>query len=77
MINMRGLCLSRQEKNQEALADFSRSIELNPRAAAYYNNRSALYYKMGEKKKALKDILKAGELGSKPDPEYLKILHTQ
>jgi protein O-mannosyl-transferase len=76
IMNMRGLCLSRLEKNQEALADFSRSIELNPRASAYYKNRSALYYKIGDKQKALNDIRKAGELGTKVDPEYLKLLET-
>lgn len=70
--NLRGLCFGRLNKFQEAMSDFSRAILLKPNMGAYYQNRSSLLYRMGDKNGALRDIRKAQELGAKVNPDFLK-----
>lgn len=74
VLNLRGLCYGRLNKNQEALADYNRCIKLNPKAGAYFENRSYLLYQMRDARGALKDILKAQELGVQVDSKYLRML---
>jgi tetratricopeptide (TPR) repeat protein len=74
MVNVRGLCYGGLNRDREALDDFNRSIQLNPNAGAYYQNRSSLLYKTGDRRGALQDALRAQQLGLKVDPRYLKIL---
>ena len=74
MINLRGLCYGNLKNYKEALSDFDLSIRLSPNQGAFYQNRSSLFNEMGDKPKALEDILRAQELGVKVNPEYIKYL---
>ncbi|MFH0761965.1 MAG: tetratricopeptide repeat protein [Bacteroidota bacterium] len=77
ILNQRGLCLDQLNKNKEALADFNEAIAINPKKGYYYQNRSYLLAKTGDPSGALKDILKARELGIKVNPAYLQMLQSQ
>jgi len=77
VINRRGLCFDRLNRDQEALKDFDSAIALNPSKGSYYQNRSYLLAKTGDREGALRDILKAGELGIKVNPAYLLMLQGQ
>jgi len=77
MLNLRALSLSNLDRNVESLADFNKAIQLNPKQWAFFQNRSFLLNKMGDFKGALKDILKAQELGGKINPGYLQILQSK
>lgn len=74
MLNIRALCYGKLERNQEALQDFNRCIQLNPKQGTFYQNRSFQFNKMGDKKSALKDIQKAQQLGVNVNPQYVESL---
>ncbi len=74
VLNQRGLCFDRLNRNEDALADFNEAIRLDPGKGTYYQNRSYLLSKTGDFQGALKDILKAKELGIKVNPAYLNML---
>ncbi len=59
--NNRGHIYLNQEKNDTALNDFNRAIELDPRYANAYNNRGTLYLNENKNDLALKDFDKAIE----------------
>ena len=61
----RGNFLLMLEQMDQAIAAYSRAIELNPNNAAAYNNRGAAYWEKGELDRAFSDYNKAIEL----DPE--------
>ncbi len=71
------LCHGQLKQNNEALADFNRSIALNPSQGIFYQNRSFLYNSLGDRQHALEDIVKARNLGVAADPAYLKFLETK
>ena len=48
---------------ENALANYSKAIELNPDLGEAYFNRGLIYLQLGQKEKAIDDISKAGELG--------------
>ena len=50
----------------QAIADLSEAIRLEPTAAHAYNNRGAAYKKKGQLDKAKRDFIKAKELEQKP-----------
>jgi len=54
----------------EAIADFTRAIELDGRNAAAYNSRGRVYYEKGEIDKAIADAGKALELDPRYDTAY-------
>jgi tetratricopeptide (TPR) repeat protein len=63
----RGIINGRLKLYDQAIADFSRSIELNPRDSAAYNNRGLARAKgLKEYNKAIVDFTKAVEL----DPQF-------
>ena len=62
LYNVRGNVYSAQKKYEEALADYSRAIELNPETAGYYNRRGNVYYTLEKYEEALADINRAIEL---------------
>ncbi|WGV24433.1 tetratricopeptide repeat protein [Halotia branconii] len=54
---------------QEAIAQFTDAIAMDPNYSEYYNERGNVYLKMGDLDKALKDYLKAIELS----PPYQEV----
>jgi tetratricopeptide (TPR) repeat protein len=73
MINLRALANLNLNKNQEALNDYNLAIQLNPRQGVFFQNRSYLLSKLGDKK-CLSDILKAQQLGVNVNPQYITFL---
>ena len=63
--HLRGVARRAAGKYQEAVADFSIAIKLNPKNAAAYNNRGSAWHKLGELDRALDDFSKAIELAEK------------
>jgi len=59
--NNRGLIYLNQAKNDTALRDFNKAIELKPDYAKAYNNRGTLYMNENKNDEALKDFDKAIE----------------
>ncbi|XP_003424668.1 small glutamine-rich tetratricopeptide repeat-containing protein alpha [Nasonia vitripennis] len=63
-----GNALMKNEKYHEALANYSKAIELDSQNAVYYCNRAAVYSKIGNHHHAIKDCNTALEF----DPSYSK-----
>jgi len=57
--NDRGVAHWRERRYEQALADFAKSIELNPDYAPVYNNRGNVHMAMGETEKAIEDFSRA------------------
>jgi tetratricopeptide (TPR) repeat protein len=53
-----------QKKNDEAIKDFSKAIEMDPSFAWAYAQRADMFFRQNEQEKALKDISKAISLKS-------------
>lgn len=70
----RGTAKARKNYLKEGIIDLSKAIEYKPDYAEAYNDRSYAYNSLGDYEKALKDALKAKELGFKVDENYLKAL---
>jgi tetratricopeptide (TPR) repeat protein len=47
----------------QAIADFNKAIEINPRDPLAYNNRGFIMFKLGNTKRACSDVKRACELG--------------
>ena len=59
----------------QAIADYTKALELNPQDALAYNNRGlAYFYLKGEYDKAWEDVSKAQELGFQINPKFLEDL---
>jgi tetratricopeptide (TPR) repeat protein len=58
----RGVALFKADKFQEALADFSKAIELKPDYVNAYKYRANTYGKLGDKKSQAADAAKVKEL---------------
>jgi tetratricopeptide (TPR) repeat protein len=63
-----GIEYRRQEKNDLAMEEFTRAIELDPEYDLAYYNRALLYYFSGELERSLLEYNKA--LGLSPDNPY-------
>lgn len=74
MLNLRSLSYNQQNMNNEALADLNRAIQLMPSQGVFWQNRSFLLFKMGDKSGALRDVRQAEALGLKADPAFLQML---
>lgn len=57
--NNRGYAYDELGREDEALADFAKAIELNPNFAPAYNNRGYLHYQRGRTEAAIADYTKA------------------
>ena len=58
----RGIAKAKLEDDRGAIQDYTKAIEREPSAAAYYNRGLSKYY-LGDKNSACLDFSKAGELG--------------
>ncbi len=68
---MRGMTYSGKEEYDQAIADFNRALEINPRLGEVYLGRAKAYFSKGEYEKSWGDIKKAQDLGYKIPPELL------
>ncbi len=57
----------RQQQYNQAIADYTRAIELDPRNAMAYNNRGHIYSNLGQHNQAIADYTHAIELSSLPN----------
>jgi tetratricopeptide (TPR) repeat protein len=58
-------------KQEQAISDFNKALEINPRDAMAYVIRGTAYYFQKEYEKSWKDVEKAEYLGYRIDPEFL------
>jgi tetratricopeptide (TPR) repeat protein len=63
--NFRGMCLEEKKQFQEALADYTKAIEVFDKAAEAYGNRALLYAKLGDTDKAKADAVAAKRIDRK------------
>jgi tetratricopeptide (TPR) repeat protein len=52
----RGLAYMREKKYEDAIADFSRTLQMNPKVEQAYYNRARAYYALDEYKEAMSDL---------------------
>ena len=60
--NNRGFDYCQTGQYDQAISDFSKAIEMNPRLAPAYNNRGAAYLYKGQYDRAISDLSKAIEI---------------
>lgn len=56
---------------EQAISDFNKALEINPKYADAYYNRGYTYYLKEEYEKSWEDINKAQDLGFKVPPKFL------
>ena len=66
----RGYCYSKQGDLDNAIADYTQTVELNPRYAMAYNNRGVCYERKGDDGQALANYAKAIEVNPKETLYY-------
>ncbi len=72
--NKRGVAYARKGQYDQAISDFNKALEINPRYATAYYNRGIAYKDKGQYDKAWEDVHKAQDLGHKIPPRFLKDL---
>ena len=72
--NDRGISYGEKGQYDQAISDFTKALELNPRLAEAYSNRGAAYYFKREYEKSWKDVEKAQSLGYQIPPKFLDLL---
>ncbi len=60
--SLRASCYSALKKNDEAVKDFSKAIEMDPNNRGAYLGRSSVYKAMGKLPQAKSDELKASKI---------------
>ena len=70
--NNRGICREKSGHPDEAIADYSSAVRLDPELELAYGNRAWLYDKLGKEEKAFADYRKAAELGYLPAIRWLE-----
>lgn len=66
----RGMAYLREKKYEEAAADFSHTIQLNPKVAQAYYNRALAYYALEQYTDAMTDLDRALSLNAKDASAY-------
>ena len=72
--NNRGLTKAELEDHRGAIADYNKSIELNPKDTSAYLNRGLVKLKLSDKNGGCLDFSKAGELGHSKAYDAIKTL---
>jgi len=72
--NKRGNIYATIGKPLQALSDYNKAIEINPKIANVYKNRASAYYQVGQFDESRRDAHRAKELGAKLDPRFLGAL---
>ncbi len=72
--NNRGVAYARKGQHDQAISDYDKALEINPRNAKPYYNRGIAYFEKGQYDKAWEDVHKAQDLGFKTHPVFLKAL---
>lgn len=70
----RGIALWKKGQYDEAIYEFDKAIEMDPKLARAYYFRANVYYDLGRYSSAWDDVHRAEELGYKIAPRFLKIL---
>ncbi len=70
----RGIAYGKKGQYDQAISDYNKALEINPRDALAYNNRGLAYLRNGQYDKAWEDVYKAQDLGHKIQPGFLKDL---
>ena len=73
----RGLAYYAKGQHDQAISDYNKAIEINPRFADAYLNRGGAYYFKREYGKAWEDVHKAQDLGLQVHPEFLEALRKE
>ncbi len=71
---IRGIAYAEKGQYDQAISDFNKALEINPRYATAYYNRGIAYKDKGQYDKAWEDVHKAQDLGHKIHPGFLKDL---
>ncbi len=64
--NKRGVAYARKGQYDQAISDFNKALEINPRYATAYYNRGVAYARKGQYDQAISDFTKALEI----NPRY-------
>ncbi len=71
----KGICLMALNKNEDAVATFSKAIEIGPSSGSYYEERAKAWYALGKKDKSKEDVIIAEKSGKIVDPQFKKLLN--
>ncbi len=72
----KGIVYNDSQRYEEAIPLYDTAIQYNPKYSKAYYNRAGAFYLTGKYDKALKDALKAKELGYNVEPEFIQTLKT-
>ena len=67
----RGIAYGEKGQYDQAISDYNKALEINPRYAVAYYNRGIAYYFKREYEKSWKDIEKAQSLACQINPKFL------
>jgi len=70
----RGLAYHLKRDYDRAIADCTSTLALEPKFGLAHYNRAVAYYQIGDYARAWYDLHKAYQLGTQPDPEFVKKL---
>ncbi|MCA1759995.1 MAG: tetratricopeptide repeat protein, partial [Bacteroidales bacterium] len=74
IINLAGLSYANLMDFESAINKFNRAIQIDPTKAIFFANRSNAFNLKGDKTSALKDALRAKQLGFNVNPAYIEML---
>jgi len=69
--NDRGIAFAQKGQQDQAISDYNKALEINPRHAKSYYNRGNAYYYQKEYDKSWDDIKKVQDLGYQVPPKFL------
>ena len=70
----RGIAYREKGQYDQAISDYTKALEIDPKSAGAYYNRAIVYYFKKEYNNSWKDIKKAQDLGYKIPSKFLENL---